>query len=470
MKEGDSARSGVGLDTRLTTGRPVALSEADRELRKAWSAADEEARRSKGEGMLRLREVNLVVVAEESAEEESRKAAALVAREHPARVIVVVAGGASPGASEASTDQGQSTPGRRTPSASIATACTVDPFSHHHVCSEEVVIRGTPDDEELLCAAVLQLLMPDVPVVGWWVGAPTKSPDALALLAEMSDQIVVDLNGDLHQTDMSGGCAETGILERLRVLEKLGVGWSHVRLREMEWLRSVQWRLLTAEMFEQHERRLLIPSIDRVAVEHHRALVQALLYAAWFATSLGLQVGEGEWRKKNGSLCLELERPASGSDSRGERLKASRGAGGGSYHARKTGTGDRSAPSPQVCGPVVIELSGCEEALGAARGLTAVRVGTAHSAIESTGEQQALALRRGPRSDVCTASLGQRGNEMVVKSLEVATPDDVRLLSQVIDTPLREHAFDRVLQMATAMAGRPGFAPSGAPTHGLKRA
>jgi hypothetical protein len=46
---------------------------------------------------------------------------------------------------------------------------------------------------------------------------------------------------------------------------------------------------------------------------------------------------------------------------------------------------------------------------------------------------------------------------MAVKSLDLPVQDDARLVSQVIDTPLRDRLFGEVLQTAAELAERPGF-------------
>ena len=159
---------------RLGRGRVVPLKDADRELRRAWAAIDEDSRQADGEGMLRLREVNLVAVAGERDLEQVRVTAARAVKDHPGRVIVVG-------------------PGTAGSSASIATECLINGFSRRRVCSEEVVIQGAQGEEEQIQAAVLQLLVPDVPVVGWWTGDVAGSSVGLSWLAEMSDQMVTDL-------------------------------------------------------------------------------------------------------------------------------------------------------------------------------------------------------------------------------------------------------------------------------------
>ena len=222
--------------------------------------------------MLRLREVNLVVICREETLAESRRTAGLMAQAHPARLILIVVD--PPDGRMPAQDAPSGTSG--SPSASITTSCLIDESSGHHVCSEEVVIRGVRGEEDSLLAAVLQLLVPDVPVVGWWVEELAGHPPGLRWLTGIADQVVVDLRRSLDP------------LAGLETLRDLTRGDGEGGLRELEWLRSADWRALTAELFEQSENRSLIPRMTHLEVEHNDAPMQALLYAAWFASRLGL--------------------------------------------------------------------------------------------------------------------------------------------------------------------------------------
>jgi glucose-6-phosphate dehydrogenase assembly protein OpcA len=378
---------------RLGRGRTVPLGEADRELRRSWTAIDEDSRITDGEGMLRLREVNLVVVTGERDCEQARVTAALTAQDHPGRVIVVAPGGTGS-------------------TASIATGCLIDEFSKRRVCSEEVVILGAQGEEEQLHAAILQLLVPDVPVVGWWTGELGNGAESLPWLADVTDQLVTDL----------ALAANPGIF--LKVLTDLTSERPDLRLRDMEWLRVAPWRELTSELFERPDRRLLVPEIERLEVRHQAAPMQALLFAAWFASRLGMSVGEGAWS-------------------------------GGSGAASLTMTG--SAPAA-----LVVDLVQEPGAPGRTDGLIEVRV---HVGAEldggAPGEREcvgrAIAISRLPHSLVCRCGTGEIFDQAVLKSSGIPEQDDHRLLSLVIDTPVQEWGLREMLRTALELTLAPGF-------------
>jgi glucose-6-phosphate dehydrogenase assembly protein OpcA len=379
---------------RLGRGRTVPLGEADRELRRAWTAIDEDSRRIDGEGMLRLREVNLVAVTGEQDLERVRVTAALAASDHPGRVIVVASGGTGS-------------------SASIATGCLVDEFSKRRACSEEVVIQGAQGEEEQLQAAILQLLIPDVPVVGWWAGELSQAAKGLPWLADVTDQLVTDLSRAVDPRASLG------------VLTGLTAERPDLRLEDLDWLRVAPWRELTAELFERPDRRPLIPEIERVEVRHQGAPMQALLYAAWFAFRLGMTVGDREWSGDRGAASIRL-----------------------------AGSADAS---------LEVSVSEEPEMAGRTNGLIEVRVrlGAELGGSAAPGEGEcvgrAIAISRLSHSLVCRCGTGEVFDEAVLKSSGIPEQGDYRLLSLVIDTPIQQWGLKEMLHTALELSLASGF-------------
>ncbi len=262
-------------------GRRVPLRDAERELRSAWTGADEEVRHEQGQGMLRLREINFVVYVNREADAGAARAtAARVMRVHPGRVIVLapqeMAGPFCFGAAMGEEPD-------REPSAFISTACLQDEESGRQICSEEVVICGTGKTGALQ-AVVLQLLVPDLPVVTWWLGDVGPSSSQLGWLRDASDQVIMDAQS---YSDPAQGMQVLG--EMLAPRRET----THPALTELSWLRIAPWRKLIAELFDAPERRLLLGDIDRLVVEHDSALPQALLFGAWFGSRLGFDSAWG---------------------------------------------------------------------------------------------------------------------------------------------------------------------------------
>ena len=393
-----------------TQGRQVALHDAERELRRAWMAADDEVRRARGEGMLRLRETNLVIYATAEADAaRARAAAARLMRVHPGRVVLL-------------TPQAQAASGGD-PEAFISTACFQDEESGRQICSEEVVIRGT-EETRALQAVVLQLLVPDLPVVTWWLGDLETSWLDLSWLAEASDQLIVDV-------DSSADAAQG--LQTLDEMLRRHRGSARPFFRELNWLRTAPWRKLIAELFESPERRRLLADIDRLVVEHDSAFSQALLFAAWFGGRLGFARIEGDWQRDDAGWHV--------------RLKAA------------------PAGAPVPARSLVLELRRVAKGAEATPGLVGASVHTSQpSPAEDVAEGQVLYLRRRPHSYSCIACVAGSLAESTVKALELPQDEDWALLSAVLESPAPDRVFEEALGVAADLASLPGIAgPRGDP-------
>ncbi len=414
------------------SGRVVPLREAEHELRMAWRALDDFSRREHGEGMLRLREVNLVVMCREEDLAVVQRTATLITREHPARVLVVVD---TAGAAEAAPAAAGAAEGGRQSTASIVTACLVDQSSGHHVCSEEVLIRSGEGDRRALRAAVLQLLVQDVPVVGWWFGDVSNDLTGLEWLSGICDQVVTDLS-QAHDPGIG-----------IRTLASLA-GEGEVWLRDLEWSRITRWRVLTAELFGQAENLNALSGRVRVTVEHHLAPVQALLYGAWFCSRLGLSASPQGWWTRDDALCLELRRSTTAEEGPG-------GAGG---------SGDEAAAPHVESTRLLLEVVPVDAAGREHRGLVNIRI---RSDAMTVGEDQLctdagrrIDLERSPLSRVCSARVAGEGTEMMVKSVQVGDDEDFVHMGRVIDTPSGDGVFHATLSHAAEMVAARGFGQS----------
>ena len=79
------------LEYTMGSSRRISLRDAEDELNDLWEVASREARREGQEGVLRLREFNLVVYAEGDAiAERVSQVIARLAQRHPARAIILL--------------------------------------------------------------------------------------------------------------------------------------------------------------------------------------------------------------------------------------------------------------------------------------------------------------------------------------------------------------------------------------------
>jgi hypothetical protein len=398
-----SANVSQGTSVATLQGRQVALPDTARELQHSWMVADDEARRTRGEGMLRLREVNLVVYAVDEGDGESARAtAARFMREHPGRVVVL-----SPLATGGDRLRSEGL------SAAISTGCFLDRSSGHQVCSEEVVIAVGPHEERAAQAAVYGLLVPDLPVLGWWAGKLAPLDPDLQWLAGVSDQLVVDstLAEVPAQRTGSGG----GIQALADLLDNI----PKVSVSDFSWMRIAPWRALTAELFDDPARRLLIPRINRLSVECRGAPTQALLYAAWFASRLGMSAGGRGWRPEGAGHRVALKRDS-------------------------TLHGERMRPALEM------ELRQMEPSGGALPGLAGMRVFA-----EPPGPLPAISIQRQLADQVCSGCVAARADEVLVKTVEVSPDEEWQLLTRAFETRRSDVVFAETVRLAATLGDLP---------------
>jgi len=407
-------------------GGQVTLATAARELGLAWAAADDEARRAGGEGMLRLRELNLVIhTASKTDAGSARAAAARLVREHSGRVILL----APPGEATSRRDrQGAGTP------ALISTECFVEQQSGRQVCSEFVIIGATGEEGRAARAAVVGLLVPDLPVIGWWSGGFSPADPTLLWLAELSDQLVVDSDraghpgiGDKPPAHPGPGVQASAGLARMA---------PETAVRDLAWLRVAPWRSLTAELFDGADRRHLIPHINRLRLEHQGSAAQALLYSAWFGSRLGLStIGGG--RRRKGSLSLTL---------------------------RRLPGADEPARAPAS---MAIETHLLSTENDDVPGLRRVSM---YADSSGPRARPVISMGRRPRSYVLTAYVADGEGKTMVKSLGISSDDEWRLLSHIVETPGPDSVYEETVGVAAAicasLAAGPGSRLDGGPTPG----
>jgi hypothetical protein len=259
----------------------------------------------------------------------------------------------------------------------------------------------------------LQLLVSDVPVIGWCTKDVAEAAQSLSLLADVSDQLVTDLG--LATDPRASIEALTGLMTEMPGL----------RVRDLEWLRMASWRQLVAEVFESPERRLLIAEIAEVEILHAEAPMQALLFAAWFSSRLGMSVGAGAWSHQDGSFAIQMAGPAGsalsvrvGQDAAG----FGRSSGLGGVRIRLQVERDEDRPPGAEC---------------AGKMITIARL--AHSLVCRCDTEEGLE------------------DAPILKSLGLRNQEDHQLLSSLIDTPALDYDLGGVLRATFNLLSAPGF-------------
>jgi glucose-6-phosphate dehydrogenase assembly protein OpcA len=163
----------------------------------------------------------------------------------------------------------------------ISAHCWRAGSSRGHVCSEEILLTGAPQQERELSSAVLALLVTDLPVAVWLMdeAAPTKLIGARLL--DSSDSVILD----------SARSAEprAAFDRALSFREQYGV-----ICHDLAWGRLSTWRALCAQLFDGEDGAREIDQIDSIEVRGGSGArsPDALLLAAWLTNGLRLTLAD----------------------------------------------------------------------------------------------------------------------------------------------------------------------------------
>lgn len=165
--------------------------------------------------------------------------------------------------------------------ATISAHCWRSAGGRRHVCSEEVLLSGGTAQEPELASAVLALLVPELPVTTWFVGAPDDRGYLAAEMLEASDGVVFD--------SARAASPEEGFVFAARVRRDHAVACT-----DLAWVRLAAWRDLIAQLFDDQDgpRELAqITSID-IAGAAGRGGAEPMLLAGWLVSRLDLALAD----------------------------------------------------------------------------------------------------------------------------------------------------------------------------------
>ena len=246
----------------------VDVSAIGRELRRLWQdATDPDRPTSAGAPVItRACTRNLIVLAANA--EEAGRATRLVAGmagRHPTRTFVVEA-------------SAQGDPDRL--EAHLQAHCALR-GGGRHVCCEQISLAVGPRARRRAAGAIMPLLVPDLPVFVWSVGAPSWDDELLVRLLDVTDRLVVDSR---TSEDATALMLELAAEERA---DRWVPG-------DFEWSRLAPWREAIAGLFDTPSTAGLPALLERVVVRHAQtgSPVGAALLAGWMLDRLGAARGE----------------------------------------------------------------------------------------------------------------------------------------------------------------------------------
>lgn len=292
----------------FASGRPLSvdISAVERELKALWMEASGTSQDGVSPAVTRACQLNLIVCCSSRSEEaRATSSVAALARGWPSRVLMAVIDPAIPGEALR---------------ASITAHCAYAAGAGRgkQVCCEQVTIACPPAAAARLPAAVLPLLLPDLPVAIWFPGDPRsvelEAPAIPGRLAEAVDRVVVDSR---RFADAARG---------LEWVESLGG-----IVADLAWHNLRGWREMIARQFDGAAHAGLPARVERIRVESGgppgACPSDAVLLAAWTAARLGWRPAVGEWRLgvPGAALGARMARPGG---QEGELIVACRGDGG----------------------------------------------------------------------------------------------------------------------------------------------
>lgn len=261
-------RGGPSIDTGAPI--PVAVDSVDSQLSALWRNVAEMAQsKGGGTGVTMAQVVNLIVKAESyTAANEHTRVIDSITGQHPARVIMMTTD---------TSDENMPV------QAWVSIHCQLPPSGGRQVCAEQVWVASGSHSMRQLPAAVIPLLLPELPVFLWWPRGAPFDEYVFRQLADSLNRLIVDSatfeNPEGTLSKMSG---------------RLKRDWPHVACTDTNWGRLTRWRELIAQFFDGAPLRPYLDRIGEVVIDYampqHSNVVnrvQALLLTGWLASRLG---------------------------------------------------------------------------------------------------------------------------------------------------------------------------------------
>lgn len=159
--------------------------------------------------------------------------------------------------------------------AQVSTYCPIQKQSTSAlVCCEYITLTGTAAALERIGGMIPELLIGGLPKFLWWKGTPDGNNPLFKRLAAVCNNVIVD--------SCKFNKPESDLLALQSLVE------SGIPLADLNWRRLGAWQELTAEAYDQPQRRAALPEVDRVSLDYEKGNpAQALLYIGWLAGRLG---------------------------------------------------------------------------------------------------------------------------------------------------------------------------------------
>jgi glucose-6-phosphate dehydrogenase assembly protein OpcA len=234
--------------------KDVSVSQVEAELSKIWQSYGENS-------AARATTFNLLVYEPETVGAASRMASVdVIASQSPCRVIDLVALDEE--------DQGIS--------AQVAAYCPIQKTRSSLICGEYITLSGSKRAFERIHSILPELLVPDLPVFLWWKDSPAPNTRMFEKMVNLSDRLIVD--------------SATFSKSEADLLKIQGMIQSSTQIADLNWQRLAPWQELTAQAFDQPDRRAAVWEIDGITIDYEKGnSTQALMFLGWIASRLEWQ-------------------------------------------------------------------------------------------------------------------------------------------------------------------------------------
>lgn len=257
----------------LNTGAPmsVAIEYVEGQLHELWRDVAEAAQSSGGAKAVTTAQVlNLIVhAASYDVANEYTQEMTLITGRHPSRVITMI------------TDPKET---EMPVQAWVSISCQMPPAGGRQVCCEQVSVAAGGESVRQLSAAVIPLLMPDLPVFLWWPQGAPFDDSLFRTLADSIDRLILDSS----TFENPEGTLST-------MANRLKQEWPKIACTDMSWSRLTRWREIVAQFFDGPNMRPYLDRINNVSIDFALSKrggvnrTHALLFAGWLASRLGWQ-------------------------------------------------------------------------------------------------------------------------------------------------------------------------------------
>jgi glucose-6-phosphate dehydrogenase assembly protein OpcA len=246
------------MSNTVTSLQPEAIL---KELGQVWAGIAQGADPAKA-ATLRACAMTLIVATQESHDRTLiDETIAKLMHEHPCRAIVLIL-----------SDQ----PGQPVQARAVA-QCWMPFGTRQQICSEQIEIRASIHGLDEIHAALLGLLVPDLPVVLWcWGGVDFMRLPQFQPILRLPDKIIVD-------SDFGFGTDGSALS---RVERRLAAG---LNVADLNWTRLTRWREEVARLFDtprEVQEFGRVRSVE-IAFGTARSVLAPLYLGGWFRTCWG---------------------------------------------------------------------------------------------------------------------------------------------------------------------------------------